>query len=168
MKREMLVAAATAVFFVATAAHADSLTEAQKAGLVSTDEAGDAWLHDHCSFRGAGDPGIRDAKIPGQVIELVDNGQSPLVKEFRCAEQPPGWKGPWTSAPADAVSCTETPTAPRCVPPLAKAAAPAVALPVAAAPPVEPPPRARAMIAPPHKPPPPRRMHGPARQPAKR
>ncbi|HSO34736.1 MAG TPA: hypothetical protein VLT33_19515 [Labilithrix sp.] len=167
MKPLALGALVAAQLLFAATGRADSLTEDQKAGLVSTDEAGDAWLHDHCSFRGAGDPGVRDPKIPGQVIELIDNGQSPLVKEFRCAEAPPGWKGTWVSAPENAVYCREAAPAPRCVPPLRRTVTPVSAPPPAA--PVGPAPAARApsMIAPPHRPPPPKRPPAVKRRPAK-
>lgn len=149
MKRAFVCAIALAFVALVETAAADPLTDAERKELVLTDEAGDAWLHDHCSFRGVGNPTIRNANVLGQVVELIDNGQAPLAKEFRCAERPPFWKGVWSPAPSATVDCTEPKPAGLCVPPLApavpKASAPATRAPVAipAAPPeVAPPPPA--------------------------
>lgn len=102
-------------------ASAELVTEEQKKFLVESSESNDAWLHDRCAFRGLVDPSVHNASIAGQVLELVANGKSPLVKEFRCAEKPPFLKTAFTPAPPEAVSCTE-PKDPKkevvCTPPL--------------------------------------------------
>ena len=142
MKRSMALLIALLVVAVVRTAGADPLTDEQRKALALTDEAGDAWLHDHCSFRGVGNPSIRNASVSGQVVELIDNGQSPLAKEFRCADRPPFWKGSWSGAPEEAVSCRETKPSPLCVPPLRPPPAPVVqvAVPLSEPPPVVAPP----------------------------
>ncbi len=92
MRPLVLFAVAMSALSLATVAGAEPLNDVQLKALVITDEIGDAWLHDHCSFRGTNDPSVRNVDVPGQIVELVENGRSPLVKEFRCAEQPPFWR----------------------------------------------------------------------------
>lgn len=96
----------TMLVLAARSAHASPVSEEQRAFLVTANERSDAWLHDRCAFRGLVDPSAHDAAIAGQVLELIADGQSPLVKEFRCAERPPFLKGTFTPAAPEALACT--------------------------------------------------------------
>lgn len=145
MKRLVAFAITASIVALATHAHAESLTDDQRKALVSTDEAGDAWLHEHCAFRGTTSPTTVNGDVPGQVVELVAEGTSPLAKEFRCAERPPFHKGAWTPAAPQEVACSAPKPGRLCVPPLGATALPAVvALQPASATPKTTPPRSAA------------------------
>ena len=127
MKGPLVAAVALAFTMLVETASADRLTKEQREEVVVTDEAGDEWLHGHCSFRGMNGPHEKDAKVTGLVVELIDDGQAPITKEFRCGDRPPFWKGAWTPAPPEAVDCAEPKPAGLCVPPPAAPAQPLAA-----------------------------------------
>ncbi len=85
------------------------------------DEASDAWLHDHCAYRGKRTGKHIVVAASGAVLELIAESDSTgaVAKEFRCAERPPFWKGAWSPAPASEVACDGV--ASFCTPPLAEA-----------------------------------------------
>ncbi len=58
--------------FATTLLHARSsrADDALPKGVVVVDEGGDAWLHDHCSFRGAKAFASEDATPAGAVVTL--------------------------------------------------------------------------------------------------
>jgi hypothetical protein len=139
MKRHAAVALTAATLFFARSAHADPRSILREPAVV-TDEAGDAWLHDHCAFRGLASPAIANLDVPGQVLELLSDQ---TAKEFRCAARPPFWQGSWAPAAPEVVACTASTTVGICVPPLGTAvAAPSVATATTAAPAVAPRPAA--------------------------
>lgn len=137
MKTLAALAIAASLTLLANKAAAETpATDAVREPLVVTDEAGDAWLHDHCAYRGMVNRAIANLDVPGQVVELVSD---PIAKEFRCAERPPFWQGSWSPASPDTVSCTAPGTPRLCVTPLGASVATAVAValpaqPAAAAP----------------------------------
>lgn len=149
MKRHAAVALTAATLFFARSAHAEPRATLREPAVV-TDEAGDAWLHEHCAYRGLASPAIANLDVPGQVLEVLSEQ---TAKEFRCSARPPFWQGSWAPAAADVVACTATNTVGICVAPLASSSTPAsssavpspvVATPVAAPRPAAPKPKASA------------------------
>lgn len=141
MKRLVATALTMGALALCTQAHAETLTDDQRKALLGADEANDAWLHEHCSFRGVTSPTVVNTDVPGQVVELIADGTQPLAKEFRCAERPLFRKGDWTPASADDVACNAPKPGQTCVAPLLRPAPPgASALPTAKGTPPMPPP----------------------------
>lgn len=104
--------------FATTLLHASSsrADDALPKGVVVVDEGGDAWLHDHCSFRGAKAFASEDATPAGAVVTLQYTrakglfGSELVVKTFRCAERPPFALMAWTPAPQNEVMCVDVKT----------------------------------------------------------
>lgn len=115
MKRFAALAMTASLVLLATNANADPLPKDVREPLVVTDEGGDAWLHDHCSFRGLVSPAIANLEVQGQVVELL---YDQTAKEFRCATRPPFWQGSWSPATAETVACTAPGSSRLCVAPL--------------------------------------------------
>jgi hypothetical protein len=120
MKRLAALALTAATVLLATNANADPPPKDLREPAVVTDEVGDAWLHDHCSFRGLVSPAIANIDVAGQVVEVLDDRSA---KEFRCPVRPPFWQGSWTPAAPETVACTAPGTPHLCVVPLGSAPA---------------------------------------------
>ena len=120
MKRLVATAVTAATLALSAQASAETLTDDQRKALLAADETNDAWLHDHCSFRGVTSPTIVNPDVPGQVVELIADGTNPLAKEFRCAERPPFRRSEWFPAPAEEVACSAPKPGQTCVPPLVR------------------------------------------------
>lgn len=114
MKRFAALAMTASLVLLATSANAEPSPKDVREPLVVTDEVGDAWLHDHCSFRGLVSPAIANLEVQGQVVELL---YDQTAKEFRCATRPPFWQGSWSPATAETVACTAPGSSRLCVAP---------------------------------------------------
>ncbi len=131
MKRLLvtLVSIAFVVLGASTRARADLPVPP---GVAVIDDAGDAWLHDHCVYRGVRPVAAADVGAPGTIAALVQNVQRGLfsgglvrsAKIFRCADKPPFWTASFTAAPTEAVTCAEKSDGYPCVLPLASTPAP--------------------------------------------
>jgi hypothetical protein len=120
------------------------MSAASTAVAVDLSESADAWLHEHCSYRGLHPVSGAAMQQPGTIGELLRRYSAfwgipqPTAKIFRCAERPPFWSGEFTPASPAAVDCTEPANTAVCAPPIA-APAPAVVTTVSWAPPSQPP-----------------------------
>lgn len=75
-------------------------------GVRVLDEPANAWLHDHCSYRGLHGADPRLIARPGTIAELVSGpGEAIRVKIFRCAERPPFVSGAFEPALREVVAC---------------------------------------------------------------
>lgn len=125
MKPAVLLAGG-AIAFACAALSFTSPARADETAAPALDESADAWLHDHCAYRGLGL--LLDSSSAGRVVETVGAGASSFHKAFVCAERPPFWQGPWSAATAEAVACTELrKSTDVCVPPLVSVAEPPLA-----------------------------------------
>jgi hypothetical protein len=133
MSTSIALRALLAMLVACSSAAMASSAAAEEATAPVLDEAADAWLHDHCAYRGLGQ--LVESSSPGRVVETVGTGSSAFHKAFLCATPPPFWKEPWTPASDAAVACTDLrKTGDTCVPPLVPiSAAPLVAATVPAA-----------------------------------
>lgn len=113
MKTLLRIALPFAILASATTARADD--ELPK-GVLVVDEGADAWLHDHCSFRGAKAFAPEDPTPAGAVVTLQYTrskglfGSEIVVKVFRCGERPPFALMTWNPAPPNEVSCVDVKT----------------------------------------------------------
>lgn len=126
MKRWLVTLASIAVLVLGPSKPASADLPVPQ-GVAVVDDAGDAWLHDHCTYRGVRPVAAADVGSPGTIAALVQNVQRGLfggglirsAKIFRCADKPPFWTTPFTAAPTEAVTCAEKSDGYPCVLPLA-------------------------------------------------
>jgi len=103
---------------VAAAEPAPSATEDGSTLLVLGEDE-DAWLHDHCAYRGLV-TGRTNFPAPGAVFVLVEESYGvTTAKQFRCVEQPPFWKTTWIGASEADLACADAKSSGECTPPLA-------------------------------------------------
>jgi hypothetical protein len=119
VKRLLLIAlTAASLVTVAAESRADEAARGAKpaAGVSNED---DAWLHEHCAFRGLEKQGSAATRGPGTVTTLqhTDNDVA-FVKVFVCGERPPFMTQPFDTAPPEFVSCHSASSEGLCVPPL--------------------------------------------------
>jgi hypothetical protein len=111
----MLVGAALVAAIVVTSGTASADDELPP-GVIVADEGADAWLHDHCSFRGAKAYAREDVTPAGAVVTLQYTrskglfGSEIVVKAFRCGERPPFALMTFVPAPENEVMCVDVKT----------------------------------------------------------
>ncbi|MCA9589895.1 MAG: hypothetical protein KC657_31540 [Myxococcales bacterium] len=118
--KKLLLIALTAGSLVTGAAEsrADEAARGAKPAAGASDED-DAWLHEHCAYRGLEKQGSAATRGPGTVTTLqhTDNDVT-FVKAFVCGERPPFMTQPFDPAPPELVSCHSASSEGLCVPPL--------------------------------------------------
>lgn len=98
----------------------------QNAVVREANEAADAWLHEHCSYRGMYVATEPLSNAPGTIATLVESTASSwshgvgrrIAKVFRCGERPAFWTAPFEPAPPAAVTCADARDSAICVPPM--------------------------------------------------
>ncbi|MBX3190061.1 MAG: hypothetical protein KF819_23750 [Labilithrix sp.] len=121
MKRALAVLVVVAASFAGRRAAADAPSPPPlPTGIHVLDEPADAWLHDHCSYRGIVEYSTKLLAQPGTIAKLASTrGAARDVKVFRCVEAPPFVSYAFKPAPIESVTCTEARPAPSlCVPPI--------------------------------------------------